>query len=60
MTKKQDSTQLRIKTKTAPIPGLKDAMRELEKLMAGGGLVTQGDLSALLKSLNGPSPWRMG
>src|ERR1019366_9065581 len=54
MTKKQTSKPA-AKTKTPPIPGLKDAMRELEKLMAGGDLITQDDLNSLLRSLHGPS-----
>jgi tetratricopeptide (TPR) repeat protein len=55
MTKKQARPPA-TKTNTPPIPGLEDALRELEKLTAAGGLITQDDLDALLKSLQGPTP----
>lgn len=44
------------KKKPAPNAGMEAAMRQLGKLMAGSDLITQGDLDALLASLNGPSP----
>ena len=43
------------KKKAAPVPGLDAAMRQMEKLMASGDLITQDDLNALLASLHGPS-----
>jgi tetratricopeptide (TPR) repeat protein len=41
--------------KPAPNPQIAAAMRQMEKLMASGDLITQNDLNALLASLDGPS-----
>jgi tetratricopeptide (TPR) repeat protein len=43
------------KKKSAPDGEIEALMRQFEKLMAGGGLVAQGDLDALLTSLHAPS-----
>lgn len=43
------------KKKGAPGAKIAAAMRQMEKLMAGGDVITQGDLDALLASLHGPS-----
>jgi tetratricopeptide (TPR) repeat protein len=43
------------KKKSAPNTEIAAAMRQMEKLMAGGDLITQDDLDALLASLHGPS-----
>lgn len=42
--------------KSAPNAVMAEAMRKMEKLMSGGDAITQGDLDALLASLQGPSP----
>jgi tetratricopeptide (TPR) repeat protein len=44
------------KKKAAPNAGIEAAMRQMEKLMASGNLITQDDLDAMLASLHGPSP----
>jgi tetratricopeptide (TPR) repeat protein len=44
------------KKKSAPNAEIAAAMRQMEKLMASGNLITQDDLNALLASLHGPSP----
>jgi tetratricopeptide (TPR) repeat protein len=41
--------------KPAPNSQIAAAMRQMEKLMASGELITQNDLNALLASLHGPS-----
>jgi tetratricopeptide (TPR) repeat protein len=43
------------KKKSAPNVEIAAAMRQMEKLMASGDLITQDDLDALLASLHGPS-----
>jgi tetratricopeptide (TPR) repeat protein len=43
------------KKKSAPTAEIAAAMRQFEKLMASGDLITQDDLDALLASLHGPS-----
>jgi tetratricopeptide (TPR) repeat protein len=43
------------KKKAAPGAEFNAAMRQMEKLMASGDLITQDDLNALLDSLHGPS-----
>jgi tetratricopeptide (TPR) repeat protein len=43
------------KKKSAPNAEIAAAMRQMEKLMSSGDLITQGDLDALLASLHGPS-----
>ena len=43
------------KKKSAPNTEIAAAMRQMEKLMAGGDLITQDDLDALLASLHGQS-----
>jgi tetratricopeptide (TPR) repeat protein len=43
------------KKKAPPTAGMDAAMRQLEKLMASGDLITKGDLDAMLASLHGPS-----
>jgi tetratricopeptide (TPR) repeat protein len=42
-------------TKSSPDSEFAEAKRQIEKLMAGGELVSQDDLNALLSSLQGPS-----
>jgi len=43
------------KKKATPGAKIAAAMRQMEKLMAGGHVITQGDPDALLASLHGPS-----
>lgn len=43
------------KKKAPPTAEIAAATRQMEKLMASGDLITQGDLDALLASLHGPS-----
>ena len=43
------------KKKAAPSAELEAAMRQMAELIGGGGLIAQGDLDALLFSLQAPS-----
>jgi tetratricopeptide (TPR) repeat protein len=53
---KESSKKSAAKKKVSdPDAGMEDAMRQLEEMLTSSGMVTKGDLDALMTSLTGPS-----